>query len=643
MMIASGGLALIDLLRQTGKKKVSALDNAIRAAAQSVHTKKREALSSSSASWIGARRNAPSVQLDSCAYNITKPLKSNVEQRLGSTKQATPKDEDTIRISSSRFSLEHPSTCQFLGKPAIEIRSNDDLHGPHEHQAITCDALGDTYDGSSHSLTYTWSHSSGSSHASDPPPTRGRCVLLYINEPRRIARALLQPRGPEEPRGMGDYSFKERANPRERHLRYIDKTASVNPRPDLTIPTSSCLSSHHGMDLPRPEGVPSIKWKDVLAIQQNFWVFLDEQLHKIEAFYSVKEHEAISTLEMLKLQLRASRHHRRHEMNAAQEDALAFKGEKPRHDGTEGQVYANEKGGIGNASKTNQVESPSPFHDRFKKHVHFSSNLEAPTQEFSPTQLRSCECEYWLQDWNHPSYAKAKLKLKQALQEYHQGLELLNSYALLNRTAFRKINKKYDKVAGSGKRLVYMMNIEKAQFITSSVVDDCLRAVQDLYTRQFCGGDRGYATVELRRKPAADSKPSRSAFLNGLALGTGLAFSIDALRRAARRIHADSPDSRDNNLAMTTNYLLQLYAGFFLPLLLTLLLCVDYRIFQRARVNYIKIFKLDVGHHLEWTQLAMVSHYGNPDAQASTDFEVPMCFDVVDGLDYVAQLQLRWW
>ena len=53
-----------------------------------------------------------------------------------------------------------------------------------------------------------------------------------------------------------------------------------------------------------------------------------------------------------------------------------------------------------------------------------------------------------------------------------------------------------------------------------------------------------------------------------------------------------------------TSYLLQIYAGYFLMLLLTGLFVVDAGLFAAFRVNYQFIFEFDTRHTLDWKQLA---------------------------------------
>lgn len=64
--------------------------------------------------------------------------------------------------------------------------------------------------------------------------------------------------------------------------------------------------------------------------------------------------------------------------------------------------------------------------------------------------------------------------------------------------------------------------------------------------------------------------------------------------------------SRDHGLERQASYLLQIYAGYFLFLLLTGLFCIDARIFSRAKVNYQFVFEFDARHTLDWRQLCEI-------------------------------------
>ena len=169
----------------------------------------------------------------------------------------------------------------------------------------------------------------------------------------------------------------------------------------------------------------------------------------------------------------------------------------------------------------------------------------------------------------------------------------------MNRTAFRKINKKYDKAVNARPTLRYNSEkVEKAYFVKSDVIGGHMVAVEDLYARYFEKGNHKVAVGKLRSKLKSGDQ-SGVAFRSGLYLSAGTCFAIAGLTTATRRLFDSDPV-----VAINTSYLMQLYGGYFLGLLLFLLFVLDCKIWTANRINYQFIFEYDARHTLDWRQLA---------------------------------------
>ncbi|KAI9828327.1 MAG: hypothetical protein M1832_002755 [Thelocarpon impressellum] len=364
---------------------------------------------------------------------------------------------------------------------------------------------------------------------------------------------------------------------------------------------------------PRHRDVPLEAYRDFDLRQADFFAWMDGELAKIETFYKVKEDEATERLQTLRDQLHEMRNRRLEQVVEAQRHADRAKAEADAA-GLPSPVETTSADMANGASQTGRHWLRPLEHAletaKGRPRSRFGETTKALQQLGTPAGPVGRGLDHPLdsrRDFvrrHHPTddvpYRQAKRKLKLALAEYYRGLELLKSYALLNRTAFRKLNKKYDKTVQARPTGRYVAErVSRAWFVRSAVLDGHMHAVEDLYARYFERGSHKVAVGKLRSKGGRAGVHHGSVYRNGCFLGAGVVLGLQGVVDGARMLSDPDPVTR-----VRSSYLLQIYAGYFLALLLFLLFCLDCWIWSAARINYAFIFEFDTRHSLDWRQLA---------------------------------------
>ncbi|KAL7790893.1 EXS domain-containing protein [Trichoderma ceciliae] len=362
---------------------------------------------------------------------------------------------------------------------------------------------------------------------------------------------------------------------------------TLAPRDARDEPLSRIFSS--ARDSTRITGLPRQSLDLVREREQQFYAFMDSELEKVETFYRKNEDRAGQRLAMLREQLHEMRNRRIQEI--ANEEANRSPPRSSNHKFNE--VNPDKSSGWVQPFK-NMMFPPGPNSMAFQ-------NMPRTPHMAAGGRVQDDRMDYVRRPENQEvAYRTAKRKLKLAMQEFYRSLELLKSYAMLNRTAFRKLNKKFDKVVNARPPMRYMNEkVNKACFVNSDVLEGHIKAVEDLYARYFERGNQKLAAGKLRKLHRKPKDESGSSFLNGFLIGTGVVFTLQGLVYGTQLLSDNDPTVR-----LQTSYLLQLYGGYFLMLMLFSLFCINCSIWLRNRVNYPFIFEFDQRSLLDWRQLS---------------------------------------
>ncbi|KAM3417615.1 Protein SYG1-like protein [Cercospora zeina] len=398
-------------------------------------------------------------------------------------------------------------------------------------------------------------------------------------------------------------------NPRLRNMFAKRTTSTPSSRPFMKRVLTGGATSSHAQD---GNDVALEAYREVDFRRAEFFLFLDKELMKVEKFYHDKEEEAKSRLENIRGQLHIMREYRLQEIMKEEEERERERERSDSDQQMNGRASSKEQDGAKRKRKRDIIAKP------FAKSIDFAAShldkvrpghIGKTSRSMGDLGSPEISQAHWLPDPSQKDYAKrapqdvpyrvAKRKMKQAMAEFYRGLELLKSYALLNRTAFRKINKKYDKCVKAKPPLQYLNEkVAESHFVTSEVPELLMAAVEDLYARYFEKGNRKVAVSKLRTKMAHDGEFSGAVARGSAMLAAGSVFGVLGLVKGVELLF-----TAEVAKATYTSYLLQLYAGYFMMVLLALLFCVAAGLFNKYRVNYQFIFELDNRRALHWLQL----------------------------------------
>ncbi|KAK6198843.1 membrane signaling protein [Scheffersomyces amazonensis] len=208
-------------------------------------------------------------------------------------------------------------------------------------------------------------------------------------------------------------------------------------------------------------------------------------------------------------------------------------------------------------------------------------------------------------------YLYARKQLKEVVLEHYRALSLLRSYKALNRTAFRKITKKFDKALKGNLLDTYMSKIDKSYFQTTDLVDKLSNHVEELFIAFFDPEttDRKHSLEKLKSIAYAMNnndirQPSyyKSFFSSGFLMG----FSVPLLTLA---IYLALNKTLSGTLPEGV-YLLQIWGGFFLLNVMLILFGINLAVFDHYKINYKFIFEFDMSSVLNYKQYWLLPSFG---------------------------------
>lgn len=339
--------------------------------------------------------------------------------------------------------------------------------------------------------------------------------------------------------------------------------------------------------------------------ERKFFSALDHELARIVSFFDTQEQEAIERLSTLVAQLQQLQEHRREfktrtrRLSGGAIGLSRLLAKVPR--GVDAEEVQRLKLSVQNREMNPAPENVSSDEDMGDKrraqameHVQNLHIANLRTDSVSPSGTTTSK------SFDPVHYKAARKKLREACIENYRALEILNNYRILNRTAFMKILKKFDKTLEvHTMHKYYDQRVMTSSLVQSEAVPKMLHAIEEVFACYFEHGNRKRARDILRSGSSQTILAQfhghhGSTFRTGLYLGLALGLAAEGLRGA---LQESTPD-----LIPSYQTLMVMYATLFIPTLFALLFGLNLIAWQRVRINTVFIFEFDARHALEPTQ-----------------------------------------
>jgi hypothetical protein len=361
----------------------------------------------------------------------------------------------------------------------------------------------------------------------------------------------------------------EATRPRQNTPRLqLTSASEIHQRKQKTLSTSNGPGTYSGGSVVLNEGYQMEAMNDTSISEFTEW--LDKQLLMIDTFYREREEHILERYLLLQDQLFHLR-----------EEKLRFKAKgKPDTDEFLKLGLAKTTSKL---TKLSKIDLPSLPSNPFKKH----KSSEADRANGKKDYERKHEVPYYM----------ARRRLKIAVQEHYRELELLKSYRMLNRTGFRKLLKKFDKRLNTNLSATYMEKVNSSYFASSDVLENMTPKVEDMYSTSFENGNRKIAVEKLRSNLGEDHFYS-TVFLTGISYGLAVPLFAYAVYLGIHKTYTgEIPMGR---------YILQIWAGFFLLLLMAMLAGINCLMWAKFKINYRFIFELNPKTALNYREYSFI-------------------------------------